>query len=432
MDMTDIIHIEEARRLRDMAMCLMRGSTLAPGAAIARGTNKTGHSLLLPGVNTAERSCYPAFWTRDPAWLAAGGLASFDEAWGWLQLLCKTMSGPQPRRLASGAELPPFSVADHVNLDGRPVYFPGTYDSGENQGGPQWGLLPPHDDQYWVTFTAHACRQLSGDAAFGARLLATPLGEIPVWLACDLTHHAFAVEPSTGCCLVEPGRHQVDWGYNDSIIKDGQVLFPSLLRSESALKLAELLDGCGQSGRASQMRGEAETLRRGIVATFLKETDGESWLLSATGVGRIPDVWGTAFAVHRRFFDAALTEKLARSLLLAYRDGESILQGQVSHVLRRDGAWPQAHSKPGTYQNGAYWGYATGWYVSALSQVDRQAARDLVVDYLAAMEQGWSDDGSKCAWECINPALDHYKNQGYLTTVALPYVVLQEAGLCPS
>jgi hypothetical protein len=98
-------------------------------------------------------------------------------------------------------------------------------------------------------------------------------------------------------------------------------------------------------------------------------------------------------------------------------------------VLRRDGAWPRANCAPGTYQNGAYWGYAAGWYVSALSRVDRRAARDLFLEYLAAMQQDWRDDGVGCAWECVNPGLDYRRNEGYLTTVALPCVVLAEAGL---
>lgn len=64
-----------------MAESLLRGSTLLPGAAIARGANTTGHSLLLPGVNTATRSCYPAFWTRGPAWLVADGGGLSSVAW---------------------------------------------------------------------------------------------------------------------------------------------------------------------------------------------------------------------------------------------------------------------------------------------------------------------------------------------------------------
>ena len=81
-----------------------------------------------------------------------------------------------------------------------------------------------------------------------------------------------------------------------------------------------------------------------------------------------------------------------------------------------------------TYQNGAYWAYSTGWYVYALTLVNGQAASDMFEEYLAYLKD-WNDDLANCAWECINPALDHYQNAGYLATVALPYAALLQKGL---
>ncbi len=425
-----VVTAREAARLRDMALALVRGSTVGPDQTISSGTNATGRSLLLPGVNTPDRATYPAFWTRDPAWIAEGGLAGAEEAWGWLSLLCETMNGPETRLLASGATIPPFAVADHVNMDGAPVYFPGTYDSGENQGGPDFGLLPPHDDQYWPTFTAHAVMVRCGDTSVGARLLRTPLGELPVWLACDLAHHAMEVDETSGLCLVRADRHQVDWGYNDTITKSGLVLFPSLLRLESCLKLAALCEGCGQQGHASMLRAEAAQLRRSIAGHFVRAFGGQTWLHSATGSGDVPDVWGTAFAVHRGFVDDELAGELSRALLEACEAGGAVRDGQVSHVLR-DRHWPRAIPEPGIYQNGAWWGYPVGWCVHALARVNRDAARGLFLDYMKAIEKGWNESGVECAYECVNDDLAHRQNPGYLTTVALPYVSLLEAGLLP-
>lgn len=76
--------------------------------------------------------------------------------------------------------------------------------------------------------------------------------------------------------------------------------------------------------------------------------------------------------------------------------------------------------------------YPAGWYVAALYPLDPRAARDLFVDYLVALERGWNDEAVDCAHECINAAAGFRKNAGYLTTAALPYAALYEAGLLPT
>ncbi len=351
---------------------------------------------------------------------------SAEEAWGWTVLMCETINDCTPRCLESGAMVPPFTVPDHINLDGGAVFFPGTYDAGESQGGPRWGLLPPHDNQYWLTFTAHAAMVLGEDDCMGSRSVRTPAGNMPLYQACWLTHHALDVSPETGCCLTHPGRHQVDWGYNDSVRKHGQLLFPSLLRIESCHKLARICEGCSQPGMASAVRAEATQFLTSIEAVFVESRDDHVWLVSATGQGRLPDVWGTAFALHRGYVDDALAEELCRSLLQSFELGTAVQAGQVSHLDTRYGFWPEIGGE-GHYQNGAYWGYPVGWYVNALSRIDPQAARRLFLDYLASMERNWRPDGIGCGYECINESIGWAKNPGYLTTVALPYVALLEA-----
>jgi hypothetical protein len=49
---------------------------------------------------------------------------------------------------ASGAIAPPYSIADHVLLDGSPVFHPGSYSGGEDQGGEPWSMLPPANNHY--------------------------------------------------------------------------------------------------------------------------------------------------------------------------------------------------------------------------------------------------------------------------------------------
>jgi hypothetical protein len=402
---------------------------LPPNAAVEAGVNRTGYTLLTPGVNTAKRSVYPGFWTRDPAWLAEAGLIPADIVWGWIELLCATMHGPTERVMTTGAVVPPFALFDHITLDGRLIYFPGSEGKPDDaQGGLH--LLTEHDNQYWLAFTASAYAHLSGRRDIGARPMRTALGAIPLWLACDLAHHALAVDAATGCCCIHEDRPQADWGYSESAHKTGLVVFPTLLRIESCQKLAALMEDCGQAGRAGALRAEEQQLRRAVVEQLVSESHGQTWLVSATGDGRVPDVWASAFAVHRSFLPADIAEAVARTLADGLRQRTTIVDGQVIHVpTDHGGVWPRSLFKPGTYQNGAGWGYPVGWYVSAVAPVDPAGARRLFVEYLAAMERNWRNDGAGCAWECVNPALNHFQNEGYLTTVALPYAALCEAGL---
>jgi len=66
----------------------------------------------------------------------------------------------------------------------------------------------------------------------------------------------------------------VDWGYNDSVVKTGKLLFPSLLRLESALKLSELFEKFGDMDRTMKYKKQAATIRKAIVSTFYEEKQG--------------------------------------------------------------------------------------------------------------------------------------------------------------
>jgi|YNPNPStandDraft_1061719.scaffolds.fasta_scaffold01719_10 hypothetical protein len=425
------VGVEETTLLTEMTKELLAVSTVRPGQRIQRGVNTTGRSLLTPGYNDAQRATYPAFWVRDPAWIAESSLIPAEEVWGWLTLLTETMRGPEPWHLASGGVVLPYSLPDHINIDGSPVYFPGTYAADETQG-PPWGKYPPHDDQYWLTYTAWIYAQLTRDWESFERLVPTPMGQMPLYEVCELTHNAFPVDPETQLCIASAdlNEHIVDWGYNDSIIKTGKLLFPSLLRLQSARKLLELFSKSNNPERADRYREQVAQLQCAIEQTFFRKVrPDEWWLMSATGIGCQPDVWGSAFAVYMEAIDRDKAAALARSLLRGYRLRTTVVDGQACHLPNGDGPWQKALSKPGTYQNGGYWGYPMGWYIYAVSLVDENAAAELFAEYLTAVRRNWSSSFKACAWECVNPAIDHYQNPGYLATVALPYVTLKEKGL---
>ncbi len=94
------------------------------------------------------------------------GLIGPDEMFPQLKLIARGQSGPNERKLQSGAIIPPYSIADHIRMDGLPVYYPGTYSAGENQGGGPWGPLPPADDHYYFVHIAWAYSHNTKDQSF--------------------------------------------------------------------------------------------------------------------------------------------------------------------------------------------------------------------------------------------------------------------------
>ena len=423
---------EASRVLKKMAEKLVQVSTIHPGQRVKAGKNKTGRTLLTPGCNSLERAVYPAYWVRDPAWLAEdGGLVSPTEVWGWITLMSETMRGASPWFLASGGVVLPFSLADHILLDGSPVYYPGTYASDERQG-PPWGKYPPHDDQYWMTFSAYAYARMTGDWHSFLREVPTPEGMVPLWQVCEWTHNAFFVDEESQLCVASEdlAEHIVDWGYNDTVTKTGKLLFPSLLRLESASKLEILFRKVGISQKAERYHTQAEAIRQAIFPTFYREErPGEGWLLSATGLGHKADVWGTAFAIYRGCLGQDEVQALGRALLRGFRERTTVLKGQVRHLPTSEGFWEVCSCQEGTYQNGAYWGYPVGWYLYALSLLDTQAAEEMFAEYLGYLQETWDEQLEHSVWECINPEIGHYQNPGYLTTVALPYAALKAKGM---
>ena len=58
-----------------------------------------------------------------------------EELKGMLILTAGYQSGNDSIGMATGAVVSPFSIPDHVLLNGQSVFFPGTYSAGLDQGG---------------------------------------------------------------------------------------------------------------------------------------------------------------------------------------------------------------------------------------------------------------------------------------------------------
>ncbi|HOP10017.1 MAG TPA: hypothetical protein PK629_00845 [Oscillospiraceae bacterium] len=313
---------------------------------------------------------YPSFWVRDCAMMAESGLFSREDWKRYIQIIARHgVNGPETKTLANGLSAPPFAVADHINYDGKPVFFPGTYSSGDDQGCGRCGFLPPLCDNYLFLSMAAEYLLKYDDPEVREELEA--LAE-PVW-------NAYCIDAETGLCACDEAKRAVDWGFCDLIVKTGKLLFPSLFRLWAARLLAKALGNPEYDRRA-------DNLAIAIRETFFEKETG--WLLSATEIGAQPDVWGTACAICYGVLVGKDAKAAANALMAAYRSGDAVKDGYIRHVPKsrdfsEDSAWECAPGlAKGNYQNGAWWSTATGWYVYALNTVSPEAARDLMDDFI--------------------------------------------------
>jgi len=349
---------------------------------------------------------YPSFWVRDCAMMAESGLFDRTDWKRYIQIIARHgINGLEVRTLENGLSVPPFAVADHINYDGKPVFFPGTYSSGDDQGRGRCGFLPPLCDNYLFLSMAAEYLLQKDDPEVRGELAA--LAE-PVW-------NAYCIDPETGLCACNEENRAVDWGFCDQIVKTGKLLFPSLLRFRAARLLAKALGDAEYDRRADQL------------AVMIQETFSEKetgWLLSATGTGAQPDVWGTACAVCFGALDGEAAKEAANVLLEAYRGGDAVKAGYIRHVSKSrdfsaDSAWERAPGlAKGNYQNGAWWSTATGWYAYALNTVSPEAARNLIDDFIRHTKK-YRRQGAP--YEFFRDDTGEPSGLNYGTSAALPF-----------
>ena len=381
------------------------------------GEEKTSR-LLLPCGDLK----YPSFWVRDCVMSCLSGLVDDDAVREYLEGFASYgQNGPETRRLKNGLEVPPWAVCDHLNYNGRPVWYPGTYADGEDQGDGSFGVLPPLDDNYWFVLLAAWYVNRSGDReilrkTFSGVTLIERLGR--AW-------EGYSVDPETELCFSEDARYAVDWGFTDTVQKSGKLLFSSVQRFHAGHALGMLLDDCGQRRRAREVLSRTERLRRSIVEAF--SVPGQGWLRSSTGICGQNDVWGTLFALWCGVPDEDLSRRIVRDAAEAYRNGtDAVLHGYVRHVRKRDdarpgiSAWERVAGEEAydVYQNGAYWATPSGWLFWALWKAEPELALEAAEAFCRHTEERL-ETGAPYEW--INGAGEH-SGSLYGTSAALPYL----------
>jgi len=387
--------------------------------------NTTGITLIRPG----GRTCYPAFWIRDLAMDLESGLITVDELKGMLLLTAQSQRGAEPWHLDTKAVVPPFAIPDHILLNGEPVFFPGTYSSGPDQGGVQFGYQPPFDDNYYFIEMAYHYLQMSEDKSlFQIKVKGISLLE--------RLHKAFSVPPSdktTGIVVTTEKDRGVNFGFFDGVYQTGYLLFASLLRFRATLCMKTICERLGEINKAKQYHKEADKIKKSIPEVFATSS---GWLNATTGICKQHDVWGTAYAIYISALEGNIRQKALSAINDAYRSGIMCYQGNVRQILTtanysERSAWEKALSPINRYQNGAYWGTAFGWVFCALYHADKESFSKMVNEYIDELTEGDYRKGKEYGspWECFHPDGNWRQNSVYKTSVTLPFTSLKRIGL---
>jgi hypothetical protein len=413
--------------LRDMTRDVVEASRVKPGSNGGGRwplTNSCGFTLITPGKDT-----YTAFWVRDFSMAVDSGFITPEELRNHLLLICKAQNGPAELKLANGLHVPPWAIPDHINYDGHPTYYPGTYASGQDQGNGACGRVPPIDDHYEFAHIAYTLWQATRDAS----LFEVEVHGATVWARLERAFACPTTDPDTGLAETTEADRAVGFGFCDGETHTGKLLFASLLRYRAAGELAELANALGHPERALSYRQVQKTVRASLARTFCDPEARDGWLRASTGLSGQPDVWGTLFALHLGVLDRPQAAAAGNTVADAVRRGTITLEGGVRQVptdrdFSKTTAWERSMCALNTYQNGGYWHTASGWLIEALWKQDRPLALQVLSEMLAQLraQDFRKGPGHGAPWEVFGPNGQARQNAVYMASVALPYGILKD------
>ncbi len=424
--MAEILDPESMAFLAGITEAAIEASRVRPGERPVDTVpaNETDRTFIRPG----GRDCYPAVWTQDFAMTLATGFVTPEETLDHLLLVARGQNGPVERPLKSGASIPAHAIPDHVLFDGSPVYFPGTYSSGDDQGGEPWGLRPPVNNHYDFILIAWQLWKATGHNGF----LSTSVAGLTVIERLRLAFGVPRVDRDTGLVFTDEAARAVGFIFCDSVTMTGNLLFASLLRWRAAHQLAELEEALGEHERAKGWRQTVSEIPAHLPKVFSAPERIGGWLLAATGIGRQPDVWGTIYALYLGLLDESAARAARNEIVRALEEGTIAFEGAIRHVPTNhdaspDSAWEKSCSAHNTYQNGAYWHTPSGWLIAVLQKSHPLLARRIFADMISNFrrEDFRKGDASGAPWECVGPDRSYYKCPIFLASTALPYGVLR-------
>jgi hypothetical protein len=219
-------------------------------------------------------------------------------------------------------------------------------------------------------------------------------------------------DPSTGLVHIDPSAPHTAYGFTDTIAITGHHLFCSLLLRESHLLLSRLARDLSRDKDATAHDDQAQRIAKNL--DLLWSPDHQLYFAGSKDC-RQPDIWGSAYACVTDALPPARHQQVATSLW-TLKD-RFLYRSQVRHLPTPEN-WNRLivnedWTSPGKFQNGAYWGTATGWIAEAFESLHPGAGGSLLQELV-------NDFTQNGIWECIAPD-DYHRTPNNVSSACLPY-----------
>ncbi len=285
-------------------------------------------------------------------------------------------------------------IADRIGLDGTPVYC----------AGPPYEPVgaPPADNSQFFVLLVNKYVSKRDDLNFFHQHQAALINALN-----------FIPRSASGLVYIEPGHRQSPYGFTDTVAKSGDLFFSSLLLWQAYRAMASFYQRCNHDQNDNAYQQKAENIKKNILSLW----DEESGMFYAASEDcRQIDIWGNAYALYIHFPLGNKAERIADYLSDHF---ESIVyNGQIRH-LPGGQYWHRTliPVSRDTYQNGAYWGTASGWVAYALQKKKHEKTEKLYQD----LAKDYIENG---IYECIHGKYKKEKN--YIASIINPFGALKK------
>ena len=304
---------------------------------------------------------YKALWTRDFCYMVeyAGDLMDPNEIKASIYYL---LNGQRE----DGC------IPDRVNVAGQPVYSPGP-------PGKPMADNALDNGPFMAMLVCSYVNQYQDDELFQ---------EVELKLRKGLDH---TTVKENGLVYNNPINPQCVYGFTDIVKKTGNLLFSSLLYYRANLEMYQLCKKY-ECGNPAIYKRRYEYIRQSINKLW-DEDNGMFW--AADIDCKQVDIWGSAYAVEVGITNDEQTRRIALYLVEQY--DETVLNGQIRHLTRSEGAWNNLFKpcEEGTYQNGAYWATPLAWMIPVYARFKPNLAKEMLENVITDFQENGIN-------ECIN------------------------------
>ena len=307
------------------------------------------------GFEPAASGYYPAFWTRDYAYMLEGCPEAFTNT----ELTNSCLTFVNNIGAYNGTA---NTAIECIKPDGTVYHKPGWDTMGTNATA---------DNSQFTVDIAWQTYQITKNTALVNQIinkLVATMNSVP--------------RSANGLVYIDPTQawDRCPYGFTDSVKKTGNELYCSLLDVRASNELADLLTVVGRPTDAATWRAAAASKTAAIQTTFWDPSNTASnpgLFYAATVKCHQFDVWGSALAVQL----GVATPDQAASIANYFNNNYStmVLSGQVREIPTPS-YWQDSVCSQGTNQNGGYWGVATGQFAAALSAANPAKAQQTLLD----------------------------------------------------